>query len=108
MVVGDVGPRDYRPRVRMGGRFAGKVSSVEFGDGGVHVVEVERDQRCDPLVGADLDDLLELDIERLGAGGRTPSTTEGEARPAGSDCGRGEFSDPEISGRLNASDFRIP
>ena len=28
-----------------------------FGEGGVDVVEVERDERRDPLVGVDLDDL---------------------------------------------------
>ena len=36
-----VGARDHRPRVRVGGRFAGEVSGVEFGDGGVEVLEVE-------------------------------------------------------------------
>ena len=47
--------------MRVGGRFAGEVSGVEFGEGGVDVVEVERDERDDPLVGVDLDD-----AERLG------------------------------------------
>ena len=32
-------PRDDRPRVRVGGRFAGEVSGVEFGEGSVEVVE---------------------------------------------------------------------
>ena len=34
---------DDRPRVRVGGRFAGEVSGVEFRDGRVEVVEVEYD-----------------------------------------------------------------
>ena len=38
-----VGLRDDRPRVRVGGRFAGEVAGVEFLEGGVDVVEVERD-----------------------------------------------------------------
>ena len=52
-----VGLRDDRPRVRVGGRFAGEVPRVELGDGGVEVVEVERDDRRDPVVGVDLDDV---------------------------------------------------
>ena len=51
-----VGPRDDRPRVRVGGRFAGEVPGVELLEGGVDVVEVERDERRDPVVGVDLDD----------------------------------------------------
>ncbi len=38
-----VGPRDDRPRVRVGGRFAGEVPGVELLEGGVDVVEVEQD-----------------------------------------------------------------
>ena len=36
-----------RPRVRVGGRLAGEVAGVEFLEGGVDVVEVERDGRRD-------------------------------------------------------------
>ena len=49
-------PHHDRPRVRIGGRFTGKVSGVELGEGGVDVVEVEGDARHDPLVSVDLDD----------------------------------------------------
>ena len=35
--------------------FAGEVAGVELGDGGLEVVEVEDDNRPDPLVGVDLD-----------------------------------------------------
>ena len=45
-----VGPRDDRPRVRVGGRFAGEVARIELGDGGVEVVEVEHDDRHDLVV----------------------------------------------------------
>ena len=40
----------------VGGSFAGEVSGVEFGDGGVEVVEVEHDAP-DLVVGVDLDDV---------------------------------------------------
>ena len=43
-----VGGRDDRPRVRVGGRFAGEVAGIELRDGGVEVVEVEHDDRRDP------------------------------------------------------------
>ena len=36
-------PRDNRPRVRVGGSFAGEIPGVEFLEGGVDVVEVEHD-----------------------------------------------------------------
>ena len=54
-----------RPRVRVGGRFAGKVAGVEFFEGGVDVVGVEPDARHDPAVGVDLEDAEQLDAERL-------------------------------------------
>jgi hypothetical protein len=49
-------PCDDRPRVRVGGSFAGDVSSIELGDGGVEVVGVKCNNRCDPLVSIDLVD----------------------------------------------------
>ncbi len=58
-----VGTRDHRPRVRVGGRFAGEVSGIEFREGGVDVVDVEHDDRRDPLVGVDFDDVEGLDFE---------------------------------------------
>ena len=59
-----VGPRDDRPRVRVGGRFAGEVPRVEFGDGGVEIVELEHDDRRDLIVGVDFDDAQDL-VEEL-------------------------------------------
>ena len=61
-----VDPRDDRPRVRVGGRFAGEVSGVELREGGVDVVGVEHDVRHDPLVGIDLGDAEHFGVERLG------------------------------------------
>ncbi len=49
--------RDDRPRVRVGGRFAGEVAGIELLDSSVDVVGVERDERCDPVFGVDLDEL---------------------------------------------------
>ena len=52
-----VDPRHDRPRVRVSGRFTGEVPGVEFFECGVDVVGVERDERCDPIFGVDLDEL---------------------------------------------------
>ena len=81
-----VASRDDRPRVRVGGGFAGEVSSVELRDGGVEVVEVEHDVRRDPLVGVDLDDAEEFVVESprdRWSAARVAGTDEGEALPAG-------------------------
>ena len=51
------GPRDDRPCARVRGRFAGEVTGVEFGEGGVDVVEVEIDLAHHQPVGVDLGDL---------------------------------------------------
>src|ERR1700722_9234869 len=56
-VVRGLDLREGRPRVRVDGRFAGEVAGVEFLEGGVDVVGVERDERCDPIFGVDLDEL---------------------------------------------------
>ena len=105
-----VGPRDDRPCVRVGGRFAGEVAGVEFREGGVDVVEVEHDERRDPVVGVDLDDAEHLGVERLGLliAAREAGTTEGEALPAGRDDGRRQVLDPELGGRPHVRDLGIP
>ena len=81
-----VGTRDDRPRVRVGGRFAGEVAGVEFLEGGVDVVGVEHDARHDPLVGVDLDDAEHLDAECSRPRSRSDQRTrrEGEALARGS------------------------
>ena len=60
LLTAAIGLRDDRPRVRVGGRFAGEVPGVEFLEGSVDVVEVERDVRHDPLVDVDLDDAEDI------------------------------------------------
>ena len=40
------GTYDHRPRMRVSGRFAGEVSGIEFLEGSLEVVEVERDERA--------------------------------------------------------------
>ena len=76
--------------MRVGGRFAGEVSGVELLEGGVDVVEVERDACHDPLVGVDLDDAEHLGVERLGPWSRPEKRIrlEGEALAAGRNDGR--------------------
>src|ERR1700719_787492 len=56
---------DYRPGVRVGGGLAGERAGVEFGDGGGEVVDVECDDRDDPVVGIDLDYLQDIELKRL-------------------------------------------
>ena len=48
--------RDGRPRARVGSRFAGDVSGIELGEGGVEVIEVEHEDAAYSVVGVDLDD----------------------------------------------------
>src|SRR5580693_3315700 len=59
-VVRGLDLRNGRPCVRVGGRFAGKVPSIEFLEGGVDlvdVVRVEQDLRRDPLLWVDLNNV---------------------------------------------------
>ena len=84
-----VGPRDDRPCVRVGGRFAGEVPGVELLEGGVDVVGVERDVRHDPS-SASISTMLSTSVWNASAAGRGPraDTSEGEALAAGRDDGR--------------------
>ena len=72
--------------MRVGGRFAGEVSGVEFREGGVDVVGVEHDDVRRPVVGVDLDDVEHIGVEclvdRCHARKRT---TEDETLAAGRD-----------------------
>ena len=67
-------PDDDRPRVRVGGRFAGEVAGVELLEGGVDVVGVELDGRRDPVVGVDLDDVEHLGVDLAAAHKETDTT----------------------------------
>src|SRR6516162_11526577 len=78
------GPRNDRPHVRVGGRFAGEVSGVEFLEGGVDLVDVEQDAGRELAFGVDFDEAEHLTTERLGppVSTREKETTEGEALSA--------------------------
>ena len=52
--------------MRVGGGFASEVPGLEFLEAGVDVVDVENDDRCDPLVGVDLKDLKSIGLNCLG------------------------------------------
>ena len=70
--------------MRVRRRFAGEVPGIEFCDGGVEVVEVERDSCDDPLVGVDLCDAEHLGVKSVGSpvSTREADATEDEALPA--------------------------
>ena len=70
---------DDRPRLRVGGRFAGEVPGVEFCEGGVDVVDVEPDASDDPLFGIDLGEVERFSLDR-----RDADSTEREAAVRGS------------------------
>src|SRR6202007_1163560 len=100
---------DHRPRLRVGGRFAGKVSSIKLREGGVDVVEVERDECRYPFVDVDLDDAERLGVERLGSliAARESDPTEGEALATGSDDGRCDVRRPKANGSLHVGDLHV-
>ena len=95
--------------MRVGGRFAGEVSGVEFGEGGVDVVELERDEGDDSLVGVDLDDAEHIGDECLGPLDRGPGSEDGEdkALPAGRHDGRRHVCGPQVSDRPHVRDVGI-
>ena len=100
-------PRDDRPRVRVGGRFAGEVPRVEFLEGGVEVVGVERDLQPRPVRRRRSRRRREIRVsERLGSRCRLrpeKGTNEGEATPRGSRRRRRHRRGPEIGDRLSPS-----
>src|SRR6202008_2882563 len=53
-----------RPRVRVGGGFAGEVAGVEFFERGVEVIGVEANDVLYQAAGADSHDVQELDDNR--------------------------------------------
>ncbi len=63
---------DDRPRLRVRGGVAGEVAGIEFGEGSVDIVDVERDDRRDPPVGVDLAYLQDVELERLRSLDRYP------------------------------------
>ena len=72
--------RDRRPSLRVGGRFAGEVTGVEFGDGGVELVGVEQFGSGEPIVYLDFDDADISAATSPGAELRTEERTRMSAR----------------------------
>ena len=61
-----VDARDYRPRMRMSGRFAGEVSGFELLEGCDEVVLILYCCPGDQVVAVDLDDMQHFGLERIG------------------------------------------
>lgn len=72
--------------MRVGGRFAGKVTVFEFRKGGIDVVGVEKDVAGNPPIRVGLGNTQHFDVEfalpRVAVKG--PDADEGEAVPCGS------------------------
>ena len=60
-----VRPQHGRPHVRRGSRLAGEVPGVDSSRA-ASIVEIEREERHNTLVGVDLDELKDIDAECLG------------------------------------------
>ena len=103
-----VGLRDDRPRVRVGGRFAGEVSGIELLEGGVDVVEVEHDERRDPL-SALISTMRSNSVWNASGRWSRPEQRHGRGRgvPAGRNDGRRDVRDPDIGGGPQVRDFGI-
>ena len=101
-----VDSRDDRPRFSAGGRLPGEESGIKFGEGGVELVGVERDDRNDPQVAADLNDTEHFCEKCLGPLVVTPSsgTAEDEVLAAGSDDVRCRVADTHLG---DYREFRI-
>ena len=94
----------------MCGRFSGEVPGVELLEGGVDVVEFERDASREPIVGVDLDDGEHLGAERLGplVAPQEAVTTQDEALSTGCDDGGRHALYPDIGDRPLVGDDGIP
>src|SRR5947209_4211210 len=99
---------DDRPRVRVGGRFAGKVSGIELGDGGAKIVQLEYDDRRDLVAGVDFDDAQRIRGELRGPAVADRVAREDEALAAGCDDDERRVRDPDRGGGLHVCDLGIP
>ena len=93
----------------MDGGFAGEVPGVEFGECGVDVVGIERDDRRDSVVRVDLGEGEDVGVERLGSliVGRV-ATSEDEALATGRDHHRRHVRDADVGGRPHIREFGVP
>ncbi len=93
----------------MGGRFAGEVSSIELSDGGLELVGVENDVRCDPAVGVDLRDAQQLGFECRGLlTAAEDDTDKGDAVAADRKDLCGRVCHPEVGDRPRLRQHRGP
>ena len=104
-----VGPCNHRPRVRVRGRLAGEVASVELRQRSVDVVDVECDDRDAALVGVDLADGEHLCGKCLGPSSRSEQTDthEDEALPADRNDGRFQVRVPQLGDRPHVDDVGV-
>ena len=98
---------DDRPCVRVGGRFAGNVARIEFGDGGVEVVEIELTSRYDPFVGVDLDDVKGIVLNRIGIAAGGANMCEDETLAADRHGAQHRYREADVGGRLQIFDHNI-
>ncbi|MGZ7036322.1 MAG: hypothetical protein ACXVIQ_14005, partial [Ilumatobacteraceae bacterium] len=100
---------DHRPRMRVGGGLSGEVSSVEFREGGVDVVDIEHSAAYDSITGIDLDDVEAEDLKRPPTLVTPCSyTTENESLAASRNCVRTDCLDPDVSEHGNITDRGVP
>ena len=96
--------------MRLGGGFAGEVLGIELLEGGVDVVDVEREERRDPVVGVDLENVEHISVERLGplVAGRETGMNEDEPLAAGRNDGLTSYAcTPDVGGRPHDFDDGI-
>ena len=105
-----VGYRDHRPCPRVCCCFAGEVPGVEFFEGGVDVVEVERDGGDDPLISVDLGDAEHLCAKSIGlliAIQKTDAEKD-KALPTGCDICPRHIRDKQVGDRSHVRDLGFP
>src|ERR1700733_7477483 len=94
----------------MSSRFACEVSGVEFLEGGVDVVEVERDGGDDPLMGVDLEDAEHLCAKSIRPlmTIQKPHTEKDQAVPAGCHVRPRHICDKQVGDRSHVRDLGLP
>ncbi len=104
------GFRDYRPGARMGGGFASGITRVEFGDGGVEVVDVEHEATCIPVFFVDFDNAEELHTQGIGLliVSRKAGTIKEDALSADRDRSRRYVLGSEVSTGSDVGDVGLP
>ena len=107
-VEGDGPVHDPLPDFCVRCRLAKEVTSIEFGEGGVDVVGIERDRGDHPPVGAEFGDLEHLGVEGLRTlvPARVAGPEEGKSLAAGGDDTRRYRRHAEVGHPLQFGDAR--